>query len=74
MRSEGGEVTAERLANALIVLARIVAADERALPLYERIEREFEAMQARESTLERARALANRASGTLQQRLQHQPG
>lgn len=60
MYSSDNTVTAQRLRNALVVLARIVAADARALPLFERVEAELEAAERHEAALARAITMAQK--------------
>jgi hypothetical protein len=58
--SSDSPVTAQRLRKALLVLARIVAVDARALPLFERVEAELEITERHEAALARAIALAQK--------------
>ncbi len=62
MSIDQAPVSVERLAAALVKMAQIAALDPRALPIYERLEGEFEAAQEKKSVLERAKAIASRAN------------
>lgn len=64
-------VTLKRLEAARLTLAELVLADDRYLPLFERIEAEIKALHVKESGLDRARTLLtdHKATGSNSRRM-----
>ena len=64
-------VSNERLAMALEAAAEFAVADERYLPLYERLEREVMERRSRRDILERAKLVARGAPQAVLHRVHH---